>query len=256
MLTWLSRWRESRALRKQRIPEPLWQSAVLALPLLQGLTRQELGRLRELASLFWRHKTINGAGGLVVTDTLRARIAAQACLLILELGLDYFDGWQEIIVYPDAFVVQREQHDDDGLVHETRNALGGEAWDKGPVILSWQDALNSNHPGASANVILHEFAHKLDMLNGRANGMPPLHAGMSQHAWTTAWHDAYQDLCQRLTLGLHTDIDPYAAENPAEFFAVLSENFFLRPHLLHAIYPAVYQQLQLFYRQDPRQRLH
>ena len=254
ILRWLRRWRESRLLRRQRIPERLWLSAAAPLPALQHLTHPQLHRLRELASLLLHDKTFTGAGGLTVTDTMRVQIAAQACLLVLELGLDYFDGWQEIIIYPDAFVVQRDQHDDNGLVHETHSTLGGEAWDRGPVILSWQDA-QAGMQGHGANVILHEFAHKLDMLNGRANGMPPLHAEMSRQAWTAALSSAYHELQQQLAHQGHAAIDPYGAENPAEFFAVLSENFFMQPQHLRHVYPAVYSQLAQFYRQEPVQRL-
>jgi Mlc titration factor MtfA (ptsG expression regulator) len=256
ILRWLQRWRQSRILRQQRIPESLWQDAVTGLPALQGLTHAELYRLRELASLLLHAKTFSASGGLVLTDSMRIQIAAQACLLILQRDLDDFDGWQEIIVYPDAFVVDREQADDSGVVHSSRHRLGGEAWGRGPLILSWQDVVRGNQAGASSNVILHEFAHKLDMLNGRANGMPPLAGEMAQPQWTAVWSEAYHDLTQALAHGRDTEIDPYAAENPAEFFAVLTETFFLRPQVLHASYPAVYQQLVQFYHQDPRQRLH
>ena len=220
------------------------------------LTQQEQHCLRKLTSLFLHEKAFSGAGGLQVDKSMQVIIAAQACLLILNLDLDYFDGWSEIIVYPDTFVVTREEYDASGLVHETRRTLGGEAWGRGPVILSWEDARPGAHPhGSASNVILHEFAHKLDMLNGAANGMPPLHAGMVRENWTAALSQAYGSLYHQVERHHHTAIDPYAAENPAEFFAVLSEVFFEDPSHLHHLYPEVYRQLSLFYRQDPEQRM-
>jgi len=250
----LRRWWRQRFLRKHRIPLPLWETALAQARALRGLSAGERRRLRELASRFLHEKSIVGAQGLAVTDEMRVSIAAQACLLILYLDLDYFDGWREVIVYPDAFVVDHEEHDEAGVVHKTRRALDGEAWGQGPVILSWQDA----RPGArgpGSNVVLHEFAHKLDLLNGSANGMPPLHADMSHPAWTEALASAYDDLNRRLDRGHHTAIDPYAAENPAEFFAVLTENFFEVPQLLYETYPKVYEAFKQFYRQDPLLRM-
>lgn len=251
----VQRWRQQRFLRKHRIPLHLWESALSRSPVLSALDGEQRLRLRELASRFLCDKSIGGAQDLFVTDEMRVLIAAQACLLILDLDLDYFDGWHEIIVYPDSFVVDHQEHDEAGVVHETRHALGGEAWGRGPVILSWQDIRPGARPhGPGSNVILHEFAHKLDMLNGAANGMPPLHADMSRPAWTEALSAAYDDLCHRLQHHHHTAIDPYAAENPAEFFAVSTETFFELPQLLYETYPRVYEAFKQFYRQDPISR--
>jgi len=248
----LQRWWHQRFLRKHRIPLPLWDSALSQAATLTRLDPAERHRLRELASRFLHDKSIVGAQGLTVTDDIRVMIAAQACLLILNLDLDYFDGWREIIVYPDSFVVAREERDEAGVVHRSRHALGGEAWGQGPVILSWGDAqAGTQLHRHGSNVILHEFAHKLDMLNGAANGMPPLHPDMSRPAWTKALAAAYAELHQRLQYHHHTPIDPYAATNPAEFFAVATETFFELPQLLHESYPQVYEVFKQFYRQDP-----
>ena len=248
----LQRWWLQRFLRKHRIPQPLWDATLSNIEVLARLNTKERHRLRELASRFLHEKSIAGAQGLLVTDKMRVTIAAQACLLILNLGLDYFEGWHEIIVYPDTFVVAREERDDAGVVHRNRHALGGEAWGRGPVILSWMDAQPGAHPhGHGSNVILHEFAHKLDMLNGAANGMPPLHADMSRPAWTEALSSAYANLYQKLQRYHHTAIDPYAVENPAEFFAVLTETFFEQPQYLFQEYPKAYEMFTQFYLQDP-----
>ena len=252
----LRRWWHQRFLRKHRIPLPLWESALSQAPILKRLDPTERHRLRELTSRFLHDKSIVGAQGLMVTDDMRVMIAAQACLLILNLDLDYFDGWREIIVYPDSFVVSREERDEAGVVHRRQNALGGEAWGRGPVILSWGDAQTGNHlHGHGSNVILHEFAHKLDMLNGAANGMPPLHPAMSRPDWTEALSAAYSELYQRLQHHHPSAINPYAATNPAEFFAVLTEHFFELPELVHDTYPQVYEVFKQFYRQDPMSRM-
>jgi Mlc titration factor MtfA (ptsG expression regulator) len=252
----LQRWLQQRFLRKHRIPLPLWETALSKAPVLAQLDPAERHRLRKLASRFLDNKTIVGVQGLTVTDEMRTIIAAQACLVILNLDLDYFDGWREVIVYPDSFVVARQELDGAGIVHRNRRALSGEAWGQGPVILSWHDAQPGAYPGRrGSNVMLHEFAHKLDMLNGAANGMPPLHAGMSRPAWTEALSTAYADLNRRLQIHHQTPVDPYALESPAEFFAVLTELFFELPQSLQEIYPKVYDLFKQFYRQDPLSRI-
>lgn len=251
----LKRWAMQRQLRHGRIPITLWEKALQAGLDRYRLDRQELHRLRELASLFLQRKVFSGAGGQHVDDFMRVWIAAEACLLILNLDLDDYNGWREIIVYPDTFAVSREVTDEIGLVHEERSLLGGEAWSQGPLILGWQDARPGAHlHGEGSNVILHEFAHKLDMGNGVANGMPPLHPDMNRREWTRAFSRAYQRLQKRLAHHHRTRIDPYAAESPAEFFAVVSEEFFEAPARLHEYEPEVYKQLRLYYRQDPLQR--
>lgn len=257
MLGRLRRWWRQRLLRRERIPLRRWQVCVARLPALSHLSTRELVRLRELASLFLHEKAIVGAGGLEVDDDMRTVVAAQACLLVLNLGLDYYDGWHEVVLYPGTFIVEREEQDAAGVVHQTRRTLGGEAWGRGPVILSWEDArpgAGARRHGDASNVVLHEFAHKLDMLTGPANGMPPLHRGMVPQAWTQALSQAYREFRRDLQEQHHSPIDPYGAESPAEFFAVLSEVFFESPHRLHELYPAAYRQLVLFYRQDPRAR--
>ena len=251
------RWRKQRQLRLSRIPAKLWQRVVDDSLIVFHLDQQELHQLRELASLFLTRKTITGAGGLDVDDYMSAVIAAQACVLILNLDLDYYDGWVEVIVYPDAFIVSREVRDEIGVVHKQRSVLGGEAWGRGPLILSWKDAQpNEYSNGTGSNVILHEFAHKLDMLDGAADGTPPLHPDMVLNTWIDSFTDTFKQLRKQIEHHQRTEIDPYAAENPAEFFAVVSEEFFAAPEQLHQYHAGVYQQLRLFYRQDPLQRLY
>jgi len=144
--------------------------------------------------------------------------------------------------------------DEDGIAHHVQEPMSGESWLGGPVILSWADAeLRGDEPGY--NVVIHEFAHKLDMLNGDANGFPPLHADMDRGEWSRAFSAAFEHFRGRVERGEPTEIDSYAAETPAEFFAVLSEAFFETPGAVLSEYGAVYHQLAAFYRQDPAARL-
>lgn len=212
----------------------------------------QMAHLRELTTWFIDRKSITGAQGLEVTPLMRVTVAAQACLLILNLGIEYFDGWVEVILYPGAFRVNHEKMDSAGLVHHRVSVLTGESWLRGPVVLSWNDVERDTYDDhSSQNVVLHEFAHKLDGLNGVTNGMPPLGRGMSQKRWTEAMTEAYEALCLKVASGALTFINPYAATSPAEFFAVLSEYFFTAPDVLKESYPNVYRQLAMFYRQEP-----
>lgn len=210
----------------------------------------QMAHLRELTTWFLHSKSINGVQGLEVTLSMRVAVAAQACLLILNLDIDYFDNWVEVIIYPGAFRVNHEQVDSIGLVHNEASVLSGESWLRGPVILSWDDVeRDTYHSCAGHNVVLHEFAHKLDGLNGVTNGMPPLRRGMSRKRWAEDMNKAYDALCLRVSEGKPAFINPYAASSPAEFFAVVSENFFTAPEILKKCCPAVHRQLTLFYRQ-------
>lgn len=257
-MSWFRQWREwrqQRLLRKVRIDAQLWAEVAGDALVHYRLSPDELDRLRDLASLFLHRKVISGAGGLSVSDYQCTVIAAVACLPILELGLDWYRGWVEVILYPDTFVVDHDEVDDAGVIHQHRAELGGEAWGQGPVILSWEDARpGAQGHGEGSNVILHEFAHKLDMCNGAANGMPPLHKDMDRAAWTREFEQAYTDLQVQIDRREPTSIDPYGAEHPAEFFAVATEEFFELPIELGENYPALYDQLRTFYRQDPASR--
>ena len=253
-MQWIKTWRRNRILRRAAFDEPLWRAVLARYPFTRVLSEPERARLRECAILFLNEKSIAGAGGLEVRDEIRMCVAAQACMLVLNLDLDFFRGWTEVIVYPDEFVVDYEYVDEDGIAHRVNAPLSGESWLEGPVILSWADAERGGD-GAGYNVVIHEFAHKLDMLNGEANGFPRLHAGMDPARWSATFNAAYGDFCARVERGEETAIDPYAAENPGEFFAVLSEAFFEMPTEVRAGYPGVYSQLAAYYRQDPALRL-
>jgi Mlc titration factor MtfA (ptsG expression regulator) len=244
--------RLARRLRQAHLRFHHWHPARRRLPAVARLAAPDRLRLRILASRFLHDKAIVGAGGQAVDDAMRAAIAIQACLPVLALGLEVYRGWQTVLVYPDTFLVDRVELDEAGVLHESREELAGESWEQGPVILSWGDIeRHGPHGELDGAIIIHELSHKLDMLNGGPNGMPPLHHDMDPQAWTRAFSEAYASLCADLEAGREPDIDPYAAESPGEFFAVLSEAFFEMPVRLRASYPAVYRQLARFYRQDP-----
>ena len=248
----LQRYWTRRILRNHPIPFSLWHRVTRHLPLIQHRNNREKTRLRLLTTLFLHKKVFSGVRGLEVNDEIRITIAAQACLEILYLGLNAFDGWLEIVVYPGAFIVQRDTADANGIIHNEARGLSGESWQQGPVILSWNDIKhNSHHLHPGHHVVIHEFAHKLDMQSGRANGMPPLHPDMPVEKWSQALSDAYQELRYRLSQHQPGYINSYAATNPAEFFAVLCEYFFTSPYILQQHCPAVFQQLKSYFRQDP-----
>jgi hypothetical protein len=250
----LRHWRRRKQLEHARIPDMEWRATVAHLPLLEGLNTVELEQLRDLATLFLHEKVLEPAGELELTPEMGPIIAAQACLPILHLGMDFYQGWSSVILYPEGFLTHHEYTDPNGLVHSVHRPLIGEAWERGPVILSWADIIDSrDEPGL--NVVIHEMAHKLDMLTGEANGLPPLHPGMKIADWSRAFNAAYERLCRDVDRRGSTVLDPYAAESPGEFFAVISEAFFETPDRVAETWPAVYEQLSAFYRQDPLARL-
>ncbi len=254
MWSGLKAWRRNRILASAKLDVRAWCLAVRRFPFTRALSAEERERLRELTILFLHDKHFSTAHRLPLTDAMRLHVAVQACMLILNLGLEFYRGWSEIILYPAEFVPRHQYTDEMGVVHQGDHAYAGEAWLHGPVILSWADIAQSEYPDG-VNVAVHEFAHKLDMLSGSANGYPPLHRGMKREAWAEAFSAAYKDFCTRVDRGEDTVIDPYASESPGEFFAVLSEAFFELPDVVEEEYQDVYAQLSQFYRQDPLARM-
>lgn len=226
------------------VEEDVWAWIESDLPFFDFVPPELRPRLREIATGILRSKEFHGAHGLEVTDRMMLSIALQAALLVLRLGVESYRGWVGIVIYPGDFVIPRSIMDEDGVVHEYDEPVLGEAWDGGPVLLSWFPP--ETQPDA-LNVVLHEFAHKLDMANGDADGFPLLPPDMDRTVWSESFAQAYADFCQRVDGGEHTAIDPYACESPAEFFAVLSETFFLMPLRLRAEYSKVYALLAELY---------
>ncbi len=251
----LQRWqahREARVLARRAIPEPLWQLTLARLPFLAARPADDLAELRRLASLFLDQKEFTGAGGLEIDDAMAVCIAAQAVLPVLRFGLAPYAGFVGIVVHPDEVVARREVMDDDGVVHAYDEQLTGEAMAGGPVMLSWTDVAES---GESAdwgyNVVIHEFAHVLDMGDGEADGVPPLPSAAAREAWLAVMAPAFERLCTDVDEGYETLLDPYGATGIDEFFAVASETFFVSPRPLRAKHPELYALLAGYYRQDP-----
>jgi len=243
-------------LQRYPIEHEHWEHALKTLTLVQRMSAVEKAHLREMTTLFLHDKNIDGVQGFELNEQMRVLIAMQACLPVLSLGLSLYKGWSHVLIYPDAFQVDRDVSDELGIVHRDQRLLSGEAWLRGPVILSWQDIeRDMAHWKQGHNVVIHEIAHKLDYLNGSANGMPPLHYSMHSEQWADTLSQAYGCLNQRLQHHHGLCVDPYAATSPAEFFAVFSEYFFCAPEILYEHFQEVYQMLKLYYRQDTLRRL-
>ncbi len=252
MRDWLKRWRTARTLERRAIPDPLWRLTLARFPFLAWRSEEDVAQLRELSTLFLAAKEFTGAHGLEVDDAMAVAIAAQACLPVLKLGLDHYDGFVGIVVHADAVVAQREVMDDAGVVHHYEEELSGEAMQGGPVMLSWVDV---DDAAASAdvgyNVVIHEFVHVLDMRNGGADGMPALPDRAARDEWMQVMGDEYGAFCEHVDAGEDTLLDPYGAEAEEEFFAVASEAFFVAPRDFSAQHPRLYQLLRSYFQQDP-----
>lgn len=255
MKRWLSRLRmqrEARVVARRAIPDELWALTLARLPFLAQRSAADLDELRRLASLFLDEKEFTGAGGLSVDDAMAVCIAAQACLPVLRFGLAPYRGFVGIVVHPDEVVARRVVTDDDGIVHEYDEVLTGEAMEGGPVMLSWHDV---NTAGESAdwgyNVVIHEFAHVLDMGDGVADGVPPLPSAAEREAWLAILAPAFERLCADVDDDIETLLDPYGATGIDEFFAVAAETFFVAPKEMRAEHPELYGLLARYFRQNP-----
>ena len=253
---WLRDWRRRRTLAAHPLQERLWRHVRARLPFLWGLTPLEEQRLKDMAVVLLAEKEITPVRGAVLADADRLSIALQACLPVLELGLDWYEGWVGIVVHPAEFRVNRTETDEHGVVHEWEDELAGESWPGGPVVLSW-DALADAGSVAEggANVVIHEFAHKLDMMDGEVDGVPPLPSPEARRRWIAVLDRELARFRASVEAGEDAFLDPYAAEHEAEFFAVASEAFFESPNALQTDFPDLYALFRNFYRQDPARRL-
>ncbi|MDA0373433.1 MAG: zinc-dependent peptidase [Planctomycetota bacterium] len=242
--------RRARLLRRSPIEPALWASLLEEIPVLHGLGPDEVRHLHDATVVLAHEIDWVGCGGFEVGERERLVIAAQAALLTLGLGVDALQSVGTVLVYPAGFRTRAHREDELGVVHEGGEDLLGEAWYDGPVVLNWED-VDDVAAGEPFNLVLHEFAHKLDMLDGYEDGVPPLHRGMDRGAWEADFAAARAELARLEADGHEPAIDPYAAEDEAEGFAVFTETFFAAPDLLRIAYPKVYDHLRAFYRQDP-----
>lgn len=254
------------------VPEALWQETLTRYPFLARLATVELSRLRLLVMVFLSEKEFHGAGGLVITDAMALAVAAQACLPLLHLAppgdpglaLRWYDDFVGIVMYPGEVLARRQVTDDNGVVHHYREALTGEAMDQGPVMLSWADVAQAGQTTAQGyNVVIHEFAHKIDLRDGAADGCPPLPPGFmgapsateARRAWFVCLHAEFEKFrdqiaaAERFAPLVDTPwLDPYGAESPGEFFAVAVEAYFVNPVRLADQSGALHDLLDNFFR--------
>jgi Mlc titration factor MtfA (ptsG expression regulator) len=251
-LTRLRAQREQRIVQRRAISDDLWLQTLASLPFLARWSAADLAALRRLTSLFLDEKEFSGAGGLTVTDAMAVRIAAQACLPVLRLGLQPYRSFVGIVVHPDEVVAPREVMDDDGVVHHYDEVLTGEAMEGGPLMLSWTDV---HHAGESAdwayNVVIHEFAHVIDMGDGNADGMPPLPSAEQRKHWRRVLEAEYDAFCGWIDEGHDTVLDPYGATEIGEFFAVAVEAFFVASRDMRTEHPELHALFAEYFQQDP-----
>ncbi len=250
---WLKR-RRRRKILEEPFPEEWREILGRHVAHWRRFSAEERRRFEELVAVFVAEKSWEGCGGLELTDEIRITVAGQACLLLLNLDHDYYRYVRSILIYPSTVVVHDERRGG-GVVGESTMPILGQAMMRGPVLLVW-DAVRaaSVDPAKGHNVVYHEFAHKLDMLDGSVDGIPPLFTLEQFDEWGRVLAEQYNDLRERTRRGRKTLLAPYAATNPAEFFAVSTELFFDRPRRLRERRPELYRVLAGFYRQDPANR--
>ena len=245
-------WRETRAIARRPIPDDLWQRTLRRYPFLQRRSPSDSAQLRRLASLFLDSKEFTAVGKLRLSNDLVVAIAAQACLPVLHLGLARYSGFVGIVVHADQLLAKREVVDDDGIVHNFDEVLSGEAMAGGPVTLSWRDVRTSGQSASEGyNVVIHEFAHVLDMHDGVPDGTPVMPSHVAVKHWRATLQGEYAAFVQRIESGQTTALDTYGAQSLDEFFAVATEAFFVAPGLLQSAHPALYELFKSFYQQDP-----
>lgn len=256
-IAWLasSRLRREYARHKIRLtPFPkAWRSILKKrFPYFQGMPSDLQLQLKKHIQVFIAEKQFVGCDGLEVTDEIKVTIAAQACLLLLNRKTDFYPNLKQILVYPSAFIKEQQQVDYAGLTSTQRSILLGESWGDGKVILSWQNTLEGAAvPDDGHNVVIHEFAHQLDQENGPANGAPTLRTIQDYAHWSAALAEEFNHLQYCAKQGLPSLFDYYGATNPAEFFAVISETFFEKPHKFNKLHPKLYNELSQYYQLNP-----
>lgn len=248
-----SRWRRHRraGLFAGPLPEHHRQILERNLPIFRHMPEALRAQLGGHVNVFLNEKRFLGCGGLELTEEMRVTIAGHACLLLLNRKPRYFPGFTSIFVYPDTFLVDDVEYDGEIEIHGS-DARAGESWHGGPVIVSWRDAVRSfsGEPDGQ-NVILHEFAHKLDEENPDVEGLPVLTSREHYREWKQVLTRTWESLEETLETLDDPAIDDYALTSPAEFFAVATEAFFESPVRLRRQFPELYAQLEKYYCVDP-----
>jgi Mlc titration factor MtfA (ptsG expression regulator) len=247
--------RQRRRLRERPFP-PEWREIIERnVPYYRMLSADQQQELRGHIQVFLHEKRFEGCGGLAITDEMRVMIAAHACRLLLHRTTDYFPKAGTILMYPSRYFVEAERRLPGGVVSEGLTERHGESWYRGPVILSWEDVqrLAQGWP-PGRNVVLHEFAHQLDSESGAVEGAPGLPEPSMYAAWAQVFGREYERLRAAVAQRRPAVLDPYGATSPAEFFAVATEAFFEQSAALKQGHPELYEQLKLFYQQDPAAR--
>ena len=249
----------TRRRRERLLAEPFpdaWEEAIARNMRYWGLLNEdERAEIREIVQVLLGEKSFEGAGGLEMTDAIRATIAAQAGVLLLGREHDYFPKLSSIVVYPKSYVAPVGDSQQFGVVQQSAQARLGESWARGTVVLAWSSVVEGGlNPNDARNVVFHEFAHQLDAEQPHSSGAPDLPERAMYPRWAEAFGEAYRELLEALEEQRRTVLDEYAATNAAEFFAVVTETFFERPNALMRAHPEVYVLLAEFYRQDPAQR--
>ena len=225
-------WLRKRRIAPREFPDALWQAVLERYPFIAQRPGEELPRIRVLAGQFLATKQFTGANGLQITDEIALSIAVQAVLPVLHLGLDWYDDFVGIVVHPDEVIAKRKSVDESDVVHEWKEVIAGEAMEHGPVTLSWNDvATAGEHAHEGYNVVIHEFVHKIDMRDGRADGCPPLQSPAAREAWLEVMRREYEAFREKAIVaerfgGEDPWLDPYGATSIDEFFAVASEAYF------------------------------
>jgi Mlc titration factor MtfA (ptsG expression regulator) len=244
--------RRRRGIRDRPFP-PAWMDVLQKnVPYVRRLSAEDQGELRGHVQVFLDEKTFEGCGGLELTDEITVTIAAQACLLLLHRETDYYPELESILVYPSTYVDSRPRVAFGGIVVEGGQKRLGESWSRGVVVLAWDSVLSGAADMLDGhNVVLHELAHQLDQEDGAGDGTPELSRAGMYTAWARVLSADFERLVRDCDEGRRTVMDAYGATNPAEFFAVATETFFERPRALASKHPALYEQLRLYYQQDP-----
>ena len=242
--------------RKGIVEEPFpseWAKIIdVYVPYCRMLNASERARLWNLIKVFMAEKNFEGCSGMVVSDEIKLTIAAQACLLLINLRHDYYEKLVSILVYPQGFTFEQREYGASGTITEEQIPVSGLSTSIGSIALSWPDtAGGARRPDDGVNVVLHEFAHQLDLLDSAMDGAPVLNTRSMYGEWAKVLGNEFERLRSEVAQDIPSLINSYGATKPAEFFAVVTELFFEKPCELLREHPALYEEFKQYYGQDP-----